>query len=323
MSAARRSLTIADLRMEMVARVAAGAALLVVIASFAYSFSAMKWVSDQLGADPEALSYAFPFIIDLPALVASALTVALHDRALHVRRYAWSVLILFTTLSWVCNAIHAAAHSTINQTIPEPWGTIVVVLIAGFPPLGVVLGMHLWAFALRHSASADMRADGKATPVQRAPQQRAPQPAQVRTAERAPAPAASAQMSAHQGAQERAYEPARGTVAPLVRDALQARAREVYERMRDELPGMKPDAAAIHREIESPKNVATTRRWVQAWWEDDEAAAGAESPTESPDAAADARVEELHIADPETADPVTLQAAADAEMERPGARAVG
>ena len=318
MSAARRSLTIADLRMEMVARVAAGAALLVVIASFAYSFSAMKWVSDQLGADPEALSYAFPFIIDLPALVASALTVALHDRALHVRRYAWSVLILFTTLSWVCNAIHAAAHSTINQTIPEPWGTIVVVLIAGFPPLGVVLGMHLWAFALRHSASADMRADGKATPVQRAPQQRAPQPAQVRTAERAPAPAASAQMSA----QERAYEPARGTVAPLVRDALQARAREVYERMRDELPGMKPDAAAIHREIESPKNVATTRRWVQAWWEDDEAAA-AEMPTESGNAAAAARVEELHIADPESADPLTAQADADGEMQRAGARVAG
>lgn len=263
---ARRTLDIRDLRMEMVARVAAGAALIVVLASFAYSFAAMKWVSDQLGADPEVLSYAFPFIIDLPALVASGLTVALHDRSIEVRRYAWSILVLFTSLSWVCNALHAVAHSTITATVPDPYGTLLVIVVAGFPPLGVVLGMHLWAFALRHSAGADLRADGthpRATPARTVKAPQAAQSAQM--------PAQPAARPA-QPARAPETEPARPLMAKetLVRapsgDAERDRARAIFDRMVAADPINKPNAGAIHREAEATCNKATSRRWVTDWW---------------------------------------------------------
>lgn len=162
MNAARKSVTIADLRMEMVAKIAAVLGLAVVVFAFAYSFFQIKWVSDQIGVDHAWLSYFFPFIIDLPSVVASALTVALHDREFKVRSYAWSILIVFTSLSWMCNAIHAVEKAAIPDLIPGPWGIILTVLISGIPPFGVVLGMHLWAYALRHSAGADQRAEAPA-----------------------------------------------------------------------------------------------------------------------------------------------------------------
>lgn len=161
MNAARKPMTVADLRMEMVAKVAAVAGLFVVFFAFAYSFFQIKWVSDQLGVDHAVLSYAFPFIIDLPSVVASALTVALHDREFRVRAYAWSILIVFTSLSWMCNAIHAVEKGKIVDTVPGPAGITLTILIAGIPPVGVVLGMHLWAYALRHSSGADQRAEVK------------------------------------------------------------------------------------------------------------------------------------------------------------------
>lgn len=184
MSTARRTVaTLADLRMEMVARVAAGAALVVVLASFAYSFAQITWVSEwALSPQAWALNLLLPFIIDLPALVASALTVALHDRPVRLRAYAWSVLVVFTSASWVCNAVHAVVHSQLPARAGHAWWSyLLVVVIAGFPPIGVVLGMHLWSFALRWSAAADARA----------PQQPAAAPARV-----TPAPARPARVEA-------------------------------------------------------------------------------------------------------------------------------
>lgn len=179
-----------DFRMERIAKVSAYIALAVVAASFTYSYAQIKWVSDQLGASPAQLSYLFPFIIDLPALIASALTVALHDRPMRQRVYAWSILATFTTLSWVCNAVHAVSHSPlIAQWQHAGWAYLLVVVIAGFPPIGVVLGMHMWAYALRHSPASDAPAPTVSAQTERPAARRSP--AVSGTSER-PRPAVSA-----------------------------------------------------------------------------------------------------------------------------------
>lgn len=255
---ATRRVSITDLRMEMVARAAAGAALIVVAASFAYSFAQIKWVSDQLGTSPAWLSYAFPFIIDLPALVASALTVALHDRGFRQRAYAWSVLVTFTGLSWVCNAVHATSHSTIvSRAGGAGWAYLLVAIIAGFPPIGVVLGCHLWAFSLRNSARADL-------PAVRAPAMQ-PAPASTRTA----APAVT-RSTPHTAASDDAPD-VRGRTG-------QQEARALFDRAVAADPWTKPDAAAIGARAQVDAHAGTVRRWVQAWWAEHQADLGERAP---------------------------------------------
>lgn len=178
-----RALTRADMRMEMVAVIAGIGAAVVMAASFAFSYPNIAWVGGALGVNPEWLKWLFPFVIDGPSLVASALAAALHNRYFRERAYAWSVLVIFVSLSWTCNAVHAAAHSTLPQTIgaAEWFGIAVMVLCAGIAPVGVVLGPHMWAYALRKSAAADQRADGT----------RAERPARTRAAAPADAPRAA------------------------------------------------------------------------------------------------------------------------------------
>lgn len=174
-AAHRRTMTIADIRMEAVAKWSGRAALLVGLFAFAISFMQIKWVAEELGTSPRWLSWLFPMLIDLPSLVASSLTVALHNRRYRVRLYAWLVLTFFSLASWACNGVHAlstlaegnnrfvvliADLTGVDQH--SGWLIALVLAFAAIPPIGIVLGVHLWAYALRHSVGADQRADGKA-----------------------------------------------------------------------------------------------------------------------------------------------------------------
>lgn len=274
-----RTPSIADLRMEMVARIAGALGLVVVVASFAYSFAQIKWVADQLGGNPPWLSLAFPFIIDLPAVVASALTVALHDRPFRQRIYAWSILVLFTALSWLSNAVHALFHSSLVHEIGGGWGQFVTVLIAGFPPIGLVLGMHVWAYALRHSeraasgehASAPARSTTTAPrPAARVPAQH---PARAPQVERAQ-PAAPAPRADDDGA----------------RTSKLARARALFDEMVTENPEVKPPANVIQREAgleqgqDGGMHPGHFRKYVNGWYADFTAARQAAQERHEPEA---------------------------------------
>lgn len=270
----RKALTVRDLRMEDVARLAAGGALFVVAASFIYSFAQIKWVSDQLGVEAPWLSWLFPLIIDAPALVASALTVALHDRPLRVRQWAWTVLVLFTSASWACNAVHALTFSSIDVLDGGPAGDVLVVLMAGFAPVGVVLGVHLWAFALRWSPTADQRAPERESRRSRSrtPEASAPTSASVSAPGERQEPAPSAPVSA----------PERPAAAPVAvrtpatdeaperasADEVHDRAGFVWAELRAETPDGKPvDAATMRRRLverfgeEAVPPASTVRRW--------------------------------------------------------------
>lgn len=272
MNAARKqTLTIADLRMEMVAKIAAAFGLIVVVASFAFSFAQLQWIAASLGVHPWWLSFLFPFIIDMPSVVASALTVALHDREFRVRAYAWSILIVFTSLSWMCNAIHAVDKADkLFAIIPSyPLALALVILISGIPPIGVVLGMHLWAYALRHSSGADQRSEVTAT----IEQQNKPRTAPAPKPKSAPAPATAANTPAP------ATRPAEPAPAPARVEAPAARAdddqaarsieevvREIARQMIAEDDSRKPDGTEVRRRAGLTRDdkpvPQTTRTWI-------------------------------------------------------------
>jgi hypothetical protein len=302
----RTALTVADLRMETVARLAAGAALFVVAASFTYSFAQIKWVSDQLGVEQGWLSYLFPLIIDAPALVASALTVALHTRPIRVRQYAWTVLVLFTAASWACNAIHALTFSSID-VLAGPAGNVLVVLIAGFPPVGVVLGVHLWAFALRHSPGADQRApvsterssgrNARANTAAERPTERSPEPARERVSAPVSAQAERPDTAAPAPARPPASPPAGAPVSaqparkPASNATIEATARSMYAELLPETPPGQPvDAAELRRRLigefgeEAVPSAQTVRRWRAAFAAEHQAAAET-APTSTPEPA--------------------------------------
>lgn len=288
MMARKPVLTVRDLRMEQVTRLAAAAALFVVAASFTFSFAQITWVS-QYALSPEAwwLNLLLPLIIDAPALIASALTVALHDRAGRLRAYAWSVLLLFTSASWVCNAVHAIVHSALPGAAGGAWWAYaLVVAIAGFPPVGVVLGVHLWAFALRHSPTADQRAPerehaqtarkSRATPAPTAE----PAPAQPVHAPERPAAAPAGESTPRPApAVQAAAQPAREPVQP---SGVQAVAARIYREMRAETPaGERVDAATLRRrtfeeaglDLDAKPDASTVRRWRNAWEAEEDAQA--------------------------------------------------
>ncbi|MEQ7008436.1 hypothetical protein ABN028_19880 [Actinopolymorpha sp. B17G11] len=251
----KKGTSLSDLRMEMVAQVGAFGALVIVAASFIYSFWNIKWVAEQLGpAEPPPgtawLPFLFPFIIDVPALVASILIVALHGKARIHRIYAWVVLVVFITASWVCNGVHAVTYSQIIvRAEGEWWSYALVVLIAGFPPIGVVLGMHMWAYALRHSQAAE-----------------APVPASTakkRSRATKTADVKPAVVELPKGDAETADE----TEVPAPRSDDQARVLARCAEILAANPGEKPVAADIHRELGLTCNRATSRRWVQAAWD--------------------------------------------------------
>jgi hypothetical protein len=297
MNAARKqTLTIADLRMEMVAKIAAAFGLIVVVASFAFSFAQLQWIAASLGVHPWALSFLFPFIIDMPSVVASALTVALHDREFRVRAYAWSILIVFTSLSWMCNAIHAVDKADkLFAIIPSyPLALALVILISGIPPIGVVLGMHLWAYALRHSSGADQRSEVTATVEQQNKPRTAPAPkpkSTPATAAAASAPAPAARPAEPAPVPARAEAPAERVDARNIEDVV----REIARQMIAEDDSEKPDGAEVRRRAgleRGDKPVPqTTRGWVREEWDAHLDA------RETNDARADLRAE-VRIADP-------------------------
>lgn len=268
-AAARKNVTLADIRMEFVAKVASRLGIAVVSAAFIYSYANLWWLSEKLGSPHWALSLLFPFIIDGPSVVASALTVALHDRPFRSRLYAWSVLCVFTGLSWLCNSIHAVEKSTIGDIVPGRWGVVLTVAFAGIPPIGVVLGMHLWAYALRMSVAADTRAEA---PVVTKQTKRPPEPETKPETKPETRPLETQKPPPLKVVPPEAPEPDDeedgGTLAPMTGAEAETAMSAEFDRLVKINPKTKPDASAMHDRlgIGTVKSKATTRRWVLDWW---------------------------------------------------------
>ena len=77
--------------------------------------------------------------------------------------------------------------------------------------------------------------------------------------------------------------------APLMRvPSDRDRARDMFEAAVRANPYIKPDAAEIHRAIDTDKSPASTRRWVQSWWDECQQSIDGED-AHNPDADLDVR----------------------------------
>lgn len=270
---AARGFTVAEKRSITFERVSLYMVALVAIIAAVISFQALTWVGTEMG-----LAWAAPLIpvaVDGFAVACSVGVVRSQasGERLRERFSEWLGIYLALALSIAGNVTHALHIGT---------GLIPVELtasVAGAIPLIVAYGIHVYGRAMVRGISAHVLADDPdqlhfglvhlgdddAQGRHAAPRKPAAQPA------RETAPAARTTPA----------QPARET-APAARaldgDSLKGRARTEFDRMVSADPTTKPDAAAIHATIESPKNPATTRRWVQAWWEEHEEALGVARP---------------------------------------------
>ncbi|GAB6938374.1 DUF2637 domain-containing protein [Isoptericola variabilis] len=101
--------------------------------SFAISYAALREVS-AWAAVPVTLSWAVPVMLDAATVVY--LLAVLVKRARGERaRGAWAALALWTAVSVVANAAHAA-------DVPEPWQRAIGTVVAALAPVAVLLAIH-------------------------------------------------------------------------------------------------------------------------------------------------------------------------------------
>jgi len=101
--------------------------------SFAISYAALREVS-AWAAVPVTLSWAVPVMLDAATVVY--LLAVLVKRARGERaRGAWAALALWTAVSVIANAAHAA-------DVPEPWQRAIGTVVAALAPVAVLLAIH-------------------------------------------------------------------------------------------------------------------------------------------------------------------------------------
>jgi hypothetical protein len=278
-----RDFTLADKRNQRLERVTLAIVVAVAIIAAAISFVALKWVGEYINMG--AIAFLLPLAIDGFGIICAFGIVRSQSMGepLRKRLSEWVGLGYALGLSVAGNIVHAL--SAITGAKPPIW--LVIGFVSAIPVI-VAYGIHLLGRAIDGGVSAHVLASD--------PDKVQFGLAQIgdenRTAASAPAPrkATPAPAPASQGPR---VEPAmaaavadansRNTPAPwgprsVDGNPLKAAARAEFDRMLVEAPGVKPDAAEIHRIIESPKDKATTRRWVSDWFEEYLTSTGATRP---------------------------------------------
>lgn len=259
---APRGFTRAEKRSLKFETVALVVILLVAVIAAVISYVALVWIGHEIGLGNAA--YLVPFAVDGFAIACSVGIIRSQAEGEKVqgRLSEWAGLTYALGMSLAGNVVHAL-NAKYGTPVPE-W---LVWAYAAAPPIIVAYGLHVYGRAQHKGISAHVLAsdpdqihfslahlgDDAAQPVARktAPTTRAAT-AQPRTEKRA--------------------LPARKE------DPYKVRARELFEEAMRANPTVKPDAAAIHRATENPANIATTRRWVQSWWEDAQTELGMSRP---------------------------------------------
>ncbi|GAB6937057.1 DUF2637 domain-containing protein [Isoptericola variabilis] len=113
--------------------------------SFAISYAALREVS-AWAAVPAALSWAVPVMLDA-ATVVYLLAVLVKRARGEKARGAWAALALWTAVSVVANAAHAA-------DVPELWQRAIGTVVAALAPVAVLLAIHTIADLITAPADA-------------------------------------------------------------------------------------------------------------------------------------------------------------------------
>lgn len=134
-------------------------ALTVAIALMAFilSFDALRTLAVACGVQP-GLSWMFPLIIDAPVLAFTWATWVFKTRGLG-QAYPWAMLLVFSAVSLVGNALHAHPVETNGLLLPD-WGAS---LLMTMPPVALLATSHMIVRAA--SRSFDMDGPEPATEV--------------------------------------------------------------------------------------------------------------------------------------------------------------
>ena len=126
-------------------------ALTVAIALMAFilSFDALRTLAVACGVQPR-LSWMFPLIIDAPVLAFTWATWVFKTRGLG-QAYPWAMLLVFSAVSLVGNALHAHPVETNGLLLPD-WGAS---LLMTMPPVALLATSHMIVRAASRSFDMD------------------------------------------------------------------------------------------------------------------------------------------------------------------------
>ena len=126
-------------------------ALTVAIALMAFilSFDALRTLAVACGVQP-GLSWMFPLIIDAPVLAFTWATWVFKTRGLG-QAYPWAMLLVFSAVSLVGNALHAHPEETNGLLLPD-WGAS---LLMTMPPVALLATSHMIVRAASRSFDMD------------------------------------------------------------------------------------------------------------------------------------------------------------------------
>lgn len=126
-------------------------ALTVAIALMAFilSFDALRTLAVACGVQP-GLSWMFPLIIDAPVLAFTWATWVFKTRGLG-QAYPWVMLLVFSAVSLVGNALHAHPVETNGLLLPD-WGAS---LLMTMPPVALLATSHMIVRAASRSFDMD------------------------------------------------------------------------------------------------------------------------------------------------------------------------
>lgn len=138
-------------------------ALTVAIALMAFilSFDALRTLAVACGVQP-GLSWMFPLIIDAPVLAFTWATWVFKTRGLG-QAYPWAMLLVFSAVSLIGNALHAHPVETNGLLLPD-WGAS---LLMTMPPVALLATSHMIVRAASRSFDMEPEPDaGEAEAVE-------------------------------------------------------------------------------------------------------------------------------------------------------------
>lgn len=121
----------------------------IALMAFILSFDALRTLAVACGVQP-GLSWMFPLIIDAPVLAFTWATWVFKTRGLG-QAYPWAMLLVFSAVSLVGNALHAHPVETNGLLLPD-WGAS---LLMTMPPVALLATSHMIVRAASRSFDMD------------------------------------------------------------------------------------------------------------------------------------------------------------------------
>lgn len=120
-------------------------ATLIAVMAFVLSFDALRTLGNACGIQP-ALGWMFPLIVDVPVLAFTWATWVFKTRGMG-QGYPWAMLILFSAVSLVGNALHAHPVETNGMLLPDWTASLLMTM----PPIALLATSHMMVTAASRS----------------------------------------------------------------------------------------------------------------------------------------------------------------------------